>query len=202
MTLVDETWRVAPNDERTGSRHQALAVAALYRKHRHGLRRFFQRRKFDSSDCDELLQTTFLRFLATGTGPQAEVPEAYLYVVARTVATDHARSRQRRARYESAVALQLETVEWRTPERDVECRQSLAKCLVVISRQAPRMQLVFERKRLDEWKVPRIADEAGISGSGVEKAVAAVTDRLFDAVSGDWKFDGLGAYEWRLHRRG
>lgn len=78
------------------------AFARFYRATAAAIRAYILRHCSDRDSADDLLQTTYVKFLGSRMAdtPQAPQARAYLYRIASNVIADHGRTLQRRQRFE------------------------------------------------------------------------------------------------------
>lgn len=136
------------------------------------LRRFFQRRLSSREDAADATQETFLRMLSVPRSTLIENPQAYLFQVARSVASLTLARSAREARLFAPEALGLDQAD-ETPgqERIVAGRQSLLLMAHAIAELPNRCQQVFILSRLHGLSNGEIATELGISRNMVEKHI-------------------------------
>lgn len=148
-------------------------LRSLHEQEKGRLRRFFQRRLRNSEDAADAVQETFLRVLSASRSTLIENPQAYLYQVARTVASRTiSRSLQ-----ESGLFLPVEMSELHIAddapcqERIINGRQGLLLLARAIAELPNRCQQVFILSRLHGMSNGAIAVELGISRNMVEKHI-------------------------------
>ncbi|MEP9378338.1 sigma-70 family RNA polymerase sigma factor [Aquabacter sp. CN5-332] len=136
------------------------------------LRRFFQRRLRNREDAADATQETFLRMLSLPQKTVIENPQAYLFQVAKSVAS----SVSMRRAADAALFLPEEAGEHAADdapgqERVVLGRQGLLLMAQAIAQLPNRCQEVFILSRLHGMANGEIADRLGISRNMVEKHI-------------------------------
>ncbi len=136
------------------------------------LRRFFQRRLRNAADAADATQETFLRFLAIPQKTVIENPQAYLFQIAKSVASRTAARNAVDARLFLPVEAGLDQP-WDAPcpEQIVNGRQCLLLLAKAIEKLPNRCQEVFILSRLHGMANGEIAKRLGISRNMVEKHI-------------------------------
>lgn len=147
-------------------------VHALQAQEESRLKRFFQRRLGNREDAADATQETFLRMLSVPRTTLIENPQAYLFQVARSVASMTAA----RAKREAHLFLPEEmgagfADEAPGQDRIVHARQGLLLMARAIAELPNRCQQVFILSRLHGLSNGEIALELGISRNMVEKHI-------------------------------
>jgi RNA polymerase sigma-70 factor (ECF subfamily) len=135
------------------------------------IRRYLSRR-VTGADVDDLVQEVAIRLHSRRAGDAISNPAAYLFQVAHSVLTDHARRNQVRHR---SAHLTLEEdhhpVEVRCPERVLQGKEDLARLVAAIGELPDRTRQAFVLHRFEEMSYAAIARHLGISVSAVEKHI-------------------------------
>jgi RNA polymerase sigma factor (sigma-70 family) len=135
------------------------------------VRRYLARR-VAAADLDDLVQDVAMRLHGRGAGGSINNPAAYVFQVAHSVVTDHARRNQVRHR---SAHLTLEDnhhpVEVCSPERVLQGREDLARLVAAIGELPERTRQAFVLHRFEEMSYAAIARHLGISVSAVEKHI-------------------------------
>jgi RNA polymerase sigma factor (sigma-70 family) len=150
-----------------------------------GLRRYFSKR-VPAREIDDLVQEVFVRIQAHREGPPIQHLDRYLFTVAASVLTDHAR--RRAVRHETAHETLKEThslIEELTPERVLLDREALERVVAAIESLPARTQEVFVLHRFEEMTGTSIADQLGMSLSAVEKHIMKALKVLRERLSSD-----------------
>lgn len=135
------------------------------------IRRFVAKRAAPP-EIDDLVQEVALRMhLRRGELPVGNL-EGYVFQVARSVLTDHARRDQVRAR-SSHVPLEEyhHPVEGRSPERVLHGKEQLQQLVAAVGKLPDRTRQAFVLHRFEEMSYAAIARHMGISVSAVEKHI-------------------------------
>ncbi|SEG79105.1 RNA polymerase sigma factor [Bosea lathyri] len=150
----------------------ASLVRDLHRQQESRLRRFFMRRLRNAADAADATQETFLRLLCVQQKTVIENPQAYLFQIAKSVASRAAQERAANAALFSAEAdggdLATDAPD---QERIVYGRQALLLMAKAIEELPPRCQEVFILSRLHGLANGEIAVALGISRNMVEKHI-------------------------------
>jgi RNA polymerase sigma factor (sigma-70 family) len=135
------------------------------------LRRYFLKRA-PSGEIDDLVQEVFLRMQTHMSREPIEHLDRYLFTVASSVLSDQARRRavRRHAAHETLQEVH-HPVEDLTPERVLLNREELEVVVSAIADLPVRTRDVFVLHRFEEMSCGSIADELGMSVSGVEKHI-------------------------------
>lgn len=135
------------------------------------VRRFVAKRA-DAAEIDDLVQEVALRMhLREGDVPVANL-EGYVFQVARSVLTDHARRGQTRARANHVPLEEFHhPVEVRSPERVLVSRERLRQLVTAVGTLPERTRQAFVLHRFEEMSYAAIARHMGISVSAVEKHI-------------------------------
>lgn len=144
--------------------------AWIIRPYINALRAFFAKR-VAPHEVDDMVQDVAVRMQQR---PETEIGnvEGYLFQVARSVLTDHARrGRVRSAGRHVSIEDYHHPAELRSPARIAEGREELALVLAAIRRLPDRARQVFVLHRFEEMSYQAIAREMGISVSAVEKHI-------------------------------
>lgn len=147
-------------------------LEAVFLNNRAALLRFLRARGADDS-AEDLLQELWFRASRGSAEPLAE-PLAYLYRAADNLVTDRFRRLSSRVHYEQewvklASGGSCESAPTISGEDLVIARDELRRVEAAFAELGQRAELVFRRYRVDGLTQRQIADELGISLSGVEK---------------------------------
>ncbi|SEM98295.1 RNA polymerase sigma-70 factor, ECF subfamily [Sphingomonas gellani] len=135
------------------------------------VRRFVSKRAAPA-EIDDLVQEVALRMQTrSGDLPIGNL-EGYVFQVARSVLTDHARRDQVRAR-SSHVSLEEfhHPVEVRSPERVLDSKERLQRLVAAVGTLPDRTRQAFVLHRFEEMSYAAVARHMGISVSAVEKHI-------------------------------
>jgi len=123
-------------------------------------------------EAEEVAQELWIKLERNPAGPVAE-PAAYLFKMANNLATDRRIAGQRRQVRDSHwVDLQASEGEIPSIERDVLARDALTRVSSVIADMPERMRTALIQFRLEGMPQREIAENLGITVSGVEKLLA------------------------------
>ena len=135
------------------------------------VRRFVAKRAAPA-EIDDLVQEVALRMHVRHGEQPIDNLEGYVFQVARSVLTDHARRDQVRAR-SSHVPLEgfHHPVEVRSPERVLDSKERLQRLVAAVGTLPDRTRQAFVLHRFEEMSYAAIARHMGISVSAVEKHI-------------------------------
>lgn len=135
------------------------------------IRRYLARR-VAPADVDDLVQNVVLRLHTRRSETAIDNPAAYLFQVAHSVLTDHARRNQVRHRSaHQTLENEHHPVEGRSPERVLQGKEDLARLVAAIGDLPERTRQAFVLHRFEEMSYAAIARHMGISVSAVEKHI-------------------------------
>ena len=143
----------------------------------HG-RDFSQRIVDDRLELSDLVQQSFVRFLArTSDGAPVASPEGYLRQTTRNLVIDEAKTARRRSQ---AMHVPLDEVELHAPDAlaALEARDMLHRLEVALLRLKPRTREIFLAHRIDGYSYGEIAARTGLSVKGVEKHMSRAIAHL------------------------
>lgn len=152
-------------------------LEAIYRASRGELLRFLIARTGDNSEADELMQELWIKIQQVPSGPIGN-GRAYIYRMAQNLMVDRSRARQRRQRREQAwYGDQVDPTgagsEPNDPGKNAEeamlDREETALIASAIANLPPGARRAFELHKLQGLSHSEVAQELGISRSGVEK---------------------------------
>lgn len=147
-------------------------LQALYQTEESRLKRFFRRRLRRHQDVQDATQETFLRMLSVPKSTLIENPQAYLFQVAKSVASaNYARQARDNALFVSEEAGWAVADDRPGQERIIHGQQALVLMARAISKLPNRCQQVFILSRLHGLANGAIAQELGISRNMVEKHI-------------------------------
>ncbi len=165
---------------------KAGGLEALYHAHRAELLRFLAARTGDPLEAEDLFQELWLRVRGYGGGPVAN-GRAYLYRMAQNLVVDRLRERSRRERRErlwssdvdGSCGMGAEPVDTRSnAEEAILEREELALLASAIGNLPPGARRAFELHKLQGLNHAEVAQQLGISKSGVEKHIAVAMKYL------------------------
>lgn len=146
------------------------AFAALARRLRSPLLRFFMRRTASRTDAEEMVQDLFVRLLRRADLLSLDNVDGYVFEAAANIARDRGRYELSRGggRHVDIETLAAESDE-PGAERVVAGRQGLTRMLAVLDALPPRARTIVILRRFENLTYAQIADRLGISVSAVEK---------------------------------
>lgn len=147
-------------------------LEAVFLNNRAALLRFLRARGADDA-AEDLIQELWFRVSRSSAEPIAE-PLAYLYRAADNLVTDRFRKSSSRTYYEQewvkvAFGTSRESAQIASGEDVVLARDELRRIEAALAELGDRAELVFRRYRIDGLTQRQVAEELGISVSGVEK---------------------------------
>lgn len=144
--------------------------AALVRRLRSPLLRFFARRTGSSTDAEEMVQDLFVRLLRRADLLTLDNVDGYVFEAAANVARDRGRYELSRG---SGLHVDIETLSAESDEpgqeRVVAGRQGLTRMLAALNALPPRARTIVILRRFENLTYAQISDRLGISVSAVEK---------------------------------
>lgn len=153
----------------------SAGLEAIYREARGDLLRFLTARTGDAGEAEDVLQELWIKLQTLPGGPVAH-GRAYLYRMAQNLVVDRLRARQRRARRERLWiddrdgAAAIEPV---APDKNAEDamleREEAALLASAVANLPAGARRVFELHKLRGLSHAEVAEQLGISRSGVEK---------------------------------
>lgn len=156
-------------------------VHDLHRTEEGRLRRYFLRRLRNAADAADATQETFLRLLSVPQTTIIENPQAYLFQIAKSVASKTAARSATDARlFAPAEAGLDQPLDAPCQERIVNSRQCLLILAKAIEKLPNRCQEVFILSRLHGMANGEIAGRLGISRNMVEKHIIKALIRCRD----------------------
>lgn len=160
-----------PQDE--SDAHASLELEMLYRDKRHDLMRFFARYRASADDARDLTQEAFMRLsdseaLRSGVLRHAE---AYLRTIARNLLRNRATTAYRHSD-NAHVDIDDHPVMAASEIARLEARDSLNRLEAAMGAMKPKTRRIFMSHRLDGMSYAEIAEEVGMSVSGVEKQMS------------------------------
>jgi RNA polymerase sigma-70 factor (ECF subfamily) len=146
------------------------------------LRTYVRRRVPSSSDADDVVQTVLLRLLESDVEQSLASPTAWVLSAARTAIADHHRSRARSA--------ELLPNTFEIPTSQPEDASDITECLVpLLAGLASDDQALLRRVDLEGESQAALAQEMGLSVSGLKSRVQRARGRLRDAVLSRCEFE-------------
>lgn len=151
-------------------------------KCRSDLERFLIRRLGSTCAASDLAQDVYLKLRERPTPSGIQNPRAYLYRMAANLATDHAKTEQRRNRLleESGRAV-WDTLDDRSPERSAIAQAELAYVDRAVSSLTERRRRIFYLSRYENLSQAEIAARLEIGPTTVQKELKAVLAALVRA---------------------
>lgn len=165
--FVDEGEPFPPEEREL--RTQQPDTAALYVSQRPRLLGFL--RRWTARDrADDLVQQTFVRFIARASAPGTpiECPEGFLRRTARNLAINAAETARVRS---DALHIELDEVDLPAPDQlaALEARDMLARLDLALQRLPVRTREIFLAHRIDGYSYGEIARRTGLGVKTVEK---------------------------------
>lgn len=147
-------------------------IKAVFLTRRPSLRRLLLARLGDASEADDVLQEVWLRIEQARTGPVQD-PAAYITRMALNLATDRRiADRRREGRNSAWSALQPDSGEMPGQEELLMARSELDRVQALLDSMPEAMRRALLLFRLEGRSQKQIAEELGMSLSGVEKLLA------------------------------
>lgn len=161
------------------SRRRSALIDTLARRYGGALARYFSRNARHQNDVPDLVQEVLMRLSQVSDRTEIEKPDNYLFRVASSTLTDHARREKRNppSRFLS-LDPEIHGDSDFTPERVLAGRQAIQAMEAAVRALPERTRTVFVLRVLEEQKTADVARLLGISTRAVEahqaKAMAAV----------------------------
>lgn len=147
-------------------------IRAVFLARRATLRRLLLARLGDAAEADDVLQELWLRIEQARTGPVQD-PAAYIMRMALNLATDRRiADRRREGRHSAWGSLQPESAEVPGQEQALMARNELARVQALLDSMPEAMRRALILFRLEGRSQRAIAEDLGMSLSGVEKLLA------------------------------
>ncbi len=148
-------------------------LGGAFVRHRAALLRYLRARGA-GEDAEDLLQELWLKIDATAEEGNVIEPLPYLYRMAHNLLVDRRRSDERRVardqHYQGAIDVEGTGVDHApNAERTLLARDNLRQMDVVLAALGARTDYIFRRHRVEGISQRQIAEELGITLSGVEK---------------------------------
>jgi RNA polymerase sigma factor (sigma-70 family) len=163
-----------------------LTLQAL--RYRDALRTFLRRFTRDERDVDDLLQSTFTRFLEAPRRSHANIKsmEAYLRTIARNVGIDWTKKRSSQGASAQLDDEALEVEDGRVdPERSAAAMEGVERMQRAYTRVPPQQRRVFEMAKFEHLSTRDIAARLNISESTVSTHLSLAMSALAAARSGE-----------------
>ncbi len=165
-------------------------LLAAYDAHRAALRRFLAARSGDAAEADDLMQELWLAAQTGASGPVSN-PRAYLFRMANNLVLARRRAALRGAARDRAwITLRHGAVS--EPEDDAPAadaamiaREEAAALASAIANLPPAAGRAFRLHKFEGLSHEQVAQQLGISRSGVEKHIAVAMAHLRRALSDD-----------------
>lgn len=168
---------MASSDPAHGVADSDINIAALFVRYRAPLIRYFIRHRFAPDVAEDCVQDVFVR-IARADLRKVENLQAYLFIVASSVAMDHGRKmRARQAQRhdslnsDSISDFELESRE-ASPARVIEGKEELLRLRHVLDELRPRTREIFLLNRLDGLSYTQLAARFGLSVAAIEKQMS------------------------------
>lgn len=145
---------------------------SLYEKHADELKSF-ARRRVGNDDSMDVVHDTYLRLISYTDPTSLDNPRAYLFSVARNVANDYGTKSLRRtsAREPDTNPDEIEC-SVSDPERRIDVRNTLDRCLSALGELPPTYRHVFLLHRIDGMTQGEIATALNLPKRTVERYIA------------------------------
>lgn len=144
-------------------------LKATFLAQREQLMRLLSARLGNRDEAEDVMQDMWLRLARLPTGPVAE-PGAYLFRMAANLATDRRVSAARRSARDNAwAAMQPDSAEYPDGEQQLVAKDELGQVERILDEMPDRMRQALVLFRLEGKSHKLIAQQLGISVSGVEK---------------------------------
>jgi RNA polymerase sigma factor (sigma-70 family) len=146
----------------------------------------------EPADIDDIIQEAYLRVLEySERAPEIENPAAFLHRIARNLAIDHIRWRQRTARICAAaddseeIQAEMHKVSSRQRQADemVEHDQCLDAVLAAVSQLPPKCRQAYVMSQFEEQTYREISAKVGLSVSMIEKYVLRARRHIASTVA-------------------
>jgi RNA polymerase sigma-70 factor (ECF subfamily) len=155
-------------------------IAAVFLANRLLVRRLLVSRTRDPAEAEEVLQEMWLRTETARIGPVGD-PLAYLMRMAMNLVADRRLAEQRRAAREGAwVSVQPSGSEHPDPERQLASAEELARLQALLGSMPERMHRALVLFRVEGRSQRAVAEELGMTLSGVEKLLARAYRQLIE----------------------
>jgi len=156
-----------------------VSFAALSKRLRTPLTRFFMRRTASRSDAEELVQDLFVRLLRRADLLTLDNVDGYVFEAAANIARDRGRYNQARGGGRHVdIATVAPGSDEPSAERVVDSRQRLARTLAVLDALPPRARTIVLLRRFENLTLVQISERLGISVSAVEKHMVRAMSAL------------------------
>jgi RNA polymerase sigma-70 factor (ECF subfamily) len=137
------------------------------------LKAYFYRHSGNAQSVEDLVQEVILRLHARQGETAIDNIDGYIFTVARSVLTDHARrDRSRHVRSHQTLTENEHPVEERSPDRVIHAREELTLVAAALDELPDRTRDAFLLRRFEDMPYAEIARRLEISVSAVEKHVA------------------------------
>lgn len=147
-------------------------IAAVFLANRVMVRRLLAARTGDPAEADDIIQEMWVRLETARVGPVGE-PLAYLMRMALNLAADRQLAARRRlARDDAWVALQPGGADYPNAERSMASAEEWARLQSLLGAMPDHMHRALVLFRVEGRSQREIAQELGMSVSGVEKLLA------------------------------
>jgi RNA polymerase sigma-70 factor (ECF subfamily) len=197
MTIYQHDFRLVPDEPPDIREFEAFWERV------HGRLCRLVARRYDAADADEIVQETMLRCYENWSrlDPERD-PWPWLTVVARRIATDHARARTRRAELEAAAVPPL--VDPSRPDEEVCARELSGTVQQALLAMGDSDRTLLSLRYLDEMPTAEIASLTGRTDTAVRQHLfrvrprfAAILRRLLDGTAGALAPAGCWLRRWR-----
>lgn len=184
LTTQTDAAENDPAPARAGVEH---VIAALSRRFRGPLRRFFQKRRIPRDDVDDLIQDVFVRLAARPNIESMERLEAYLFTTAANLLHDRHRrevSHATHAHEPFDESLHDHLVQTDGPERALLATQVIARLVDALFELPERTRVAFVLYHVEDYPHAEIAKRLGIAVSTIEKHMARANAHLLTRIEG------------------
>lgn len=185
--LTAHARRLAETDAKPGPQDAPESgeaqVEHLFRSHSPRLLRLLTRR-YSREDARDIVQEVFLRLTGAADRQTLTNPESYMKGVIWNLLRDRAKNVTRRVeRTHAELQPDRHATEEGDPHQLLVARQTLARYEAAVSTMKPKTREVFLRHRLDGETYGQIAEDMGMSVSGIEKQMAKAAAHLQRALA-------------------
>jgi RNA polymerase sigma factor (sigma-70 family) len=148
-------------------------IAEVVRTYSSALRRYFQRRVFQSADIDDLVQEVFLRLARRNDLSDVSYIEGYLFEIAANILRDRTRqSITRMVNAHQELDPGHSDPKAFSPERILIGRGAVQRLVTALQELPERARVVFILRQFEELRTADVAKRLDISVSTVEKDLA------------------------------
>lgn len=172
-----------PTSNETDAPAPTGEVERLFRSQGPRLMRLLTRR-YSREEAGDIVQEVFLRLTGAADRQTLTNPESYMKGIIWNLLRDRSKSFTRRIeRSHAELQPDRHATEEGDPHQLLVARQTLARYEAAVGTMKPKTREVFLRHRLDGESYGQIAEELGMSVSGIEKQMAKAAAHLKRALS-------------------